>query len=306
MGVFYLLFYIFGAALVTLGGARLIDAIWEGEGWASALQILGVGAGLVVGAAILQGLVQRRRGHAGVLDQLPALSGRGILLALAIYLGSILAAWVQFELFMEPVHMFPFVTVLSAMAMVFGLVQRVVPAGNFRWALLTAAVALFGLPVGLLGLGLPIAHFNHHLTSVRFSLTNPSTYETQEFNFPADAPEPPVDEVSPLGEGTLGILEALGSAEEIDVTEEIAAGRMRRLEDGTLVTIHEDGRETTLVTGEAALGELSAAFDRAWAEDEERAARERAERRAAWEREMLLRKRGGRLFSRPDELLTRP
>lgn len=297
MGVFYLLFYLLGALVVTVGTSHLIDAVLEGEAWTSTLQTLGVGAGLIAGAGLLHSLVERRRADGGVLGLLPELGPRAWAASAGLYFLSIAAGWVQFELFIEPVDMFPFATVLAAAAFVFGLCSRWMKSWRFRWAATTSTVAFVGLPIGLLGVMLPLHHMNHHLTPVRFSLTNPNTHETKDFVFPGDDPSPPAPELK-LGDETQELLEAFASARTIDVEEELAAGRMRRLEDGSYVVVNEDGTESRLEM--AAPGELEGVVKRAFEADAEAALREREAARAAWEIEMMKRKRGGRLFSSPE------
>ncbi|TXD42879.1 hypothetical protein FRC96_02325 [Lujinxingia vulgaris] len=102
-----------------------------------------------------------------------------------------------------------------------------------------------------------------------------------------------VQELSPMiGEETGSLLSALANAKEIDVSEEIAAGRMRRLEDGTLVRVGEDGEDIPLERWDS----FDEEFDAALQADRAEASLEEAKRRADWEAEIEARRRGGRLF----------
>lgn len=298
MGVFYLLFYLLGAALVTFGATELAGAVLEGEGWSRGLTAAGLGGLVIAGGGLLQALVARRRGGTGLLETLSPMRGRTVVSWLGLYLGSIVAAWVQFELYAEPVHMFPFLTVPAALAVVFGLATRVLRTGRLRGVWLASSLALVGLPVGLLGVVLPAAHFNHHLSSVKFVLTDPHTHESREVTLPADAPNPPEAEVA-LGEETLGFLHALANAKEVDVAEELAAGRMLQLEDGRYVIVDEDGRERPVEAGAAE--KLTEQLGLSVEADTAAGLQKYAAQRELWEREMERRRRAGRLFSRPEE-----
>ncbi|QAT88080.1 hypothetical protein EJ065_6552 [Corallococcus coralloides] len=293
MGVVYLLSYIFGGVAVTLGLYRLLGDLRDGSPLGGTLLIVAFGAGLVSLGGLLHVLVERRRNPGGAPRELPRMGRRMFALVGAMWALPIVAAWIQFELFIEPTYMAPDVTVLGGIGLTFGVCSRVMAKWPMRWATATMAVALIGLPLGLLGVALPIRHFTHHLTDVAMVLHDDNSPETRTVTFNGDAPSAPAVPVG-VGDEMTELLSAYANAREIDVAAEIAAGRMRQLEDGRYVTVNPDGTEAPIGTA----AQLEQAFDDALAADDRKAAEEQAARRAEWEQEMRERKRGGRLFSR--------
>lgn len=294
MGVFYLLGYIFGSLLLTLGGRDLILNIQEGESPEETWPLLVGGAAIVLVSAFLQALVVRRRGDSGVLDKASGLGKRFLLLAGVAWLLPTVVAWVQFESFSEPVYMFPVITIAGAVALSLGVASRATRGLSLRAPVMTSAMAVFGLPLGLVTVGLPMNHFNHHLSDV--VVFTFSDAERTEHRFAADDPFFDEHEDVGIGDETRALLSALAGAKEVDVDveEEIAAGRMKRLDDGSYVTANADGTFPTV----SATEEFTALFDKATDADAELAAVRRSDRRAAWEDEMDRRRNGGRLFSR--------
>ncbi|RVU41384.1 hypothetical protein EA187_18750 [Lujinxingia sediminis] len=292
MGVLYLLIYIFGAIFVWVGSYRVLDDVLAGEPLMEAMQIGGFGVLMIVQAAILHAVVLHRRRDAGVLEAFEVPGRRWFGVAAAAWLAPILVAWAQFEWFVDPIRMFPVITVGGASALVMGGVSRLLRKHRLRWPLTIAAVALVGLPVGLLTVSLPMSHFNYHLSSVQVSMFQDHYGGLENVVFEADDPDYIAGHVSPIGEQTSEWLSALANAEEVDISEEIAAGRMRRLEDGTLVRVGEHGEELRLHEWAS----VSKDIDMAMEADRAQAAAEEAKRRAEWEVEIEKRRQGGRLF----------
>lgn len=73
----------------------------------------------------------------------------------------IVAAWVQFELYVDQVWMFPWLTVLGGIAVGLVLGYRA------SWARAKLVGLALGLPLGVAGVWLPAHHFHAHMTSVR-------------------------------------------------------------------------------------------------------------------------------------------
>lgn len=294
MGVFYLLGYVFGSILVTLGGRNLLLNLRDGEPLVGALQMLAFGVAVILASAVLQALVVKRRGNAGVLDRARDIDNRFLLLAGVAWLLPTVAAWAQFESFREPIYMFPVLTIGGAIALVLGAASRFTSGWALRAPAMTCAIALVGLPVGLITVGWPMSHFRHHLSDVVVFTVDENNRTEHRF----EADEPFFDEYADVGLGdeTHGLLGAIARAEAvvIDVDEEIAAGRMKRLDDGSYVTANADGTFPTLSASEQLTKMLGAAIE---ADGVERAAK-RAERRRAWEDERDRRRSGGRIFSR--------
>jgi len=293
MGVMALLAYLAGAGVLTLGARHVLLDLLSGEAWDSSLQVLLVGTLLVAAAAVLHALVIRRRGHGGLLSSeahwLQASAGIGGLL----WLLPLLAAWLQFEFFVEPVRLFPLPAVLGAMLMVYAIGARLMRQWTWVQPLSMVGVALLGMPLGLLSVALPAAHFQHHLSSVSMQMALPGVGQAQTY-------APPASDLSPApslrgtGPGTLEFLEALAQARPIDVQAELAAGRLRRLPDGSLVVVADDGSESPVGTGQ----DLEMALDAAVRADGEAADKAALAEEAAWQAALRERREGGRWLGR--------
>ncbi|AEI62751.1 hypothetical protein LILAB_04140 [Corallococcus macrosporus] len=292
MGVVYLLLYIAGGGLLTLGVSHFLDDVMTGEPPWSAGRLVVIGALLIGFAGGLHAFVARRRDPEGAPAAWPQIGARSFALAGALWAVPILVGWVQFERFADPIWMMPHATVLGGLFLAYCVCSRLMGGWRMRGVAVTMGVASLGLPLGLLGAALPIRHFNHHLSDVVSVLRNPVTREDRRVTSRRDdmamAPAP-LD--SP--EHLLALVTALGEARPIDVEAEIAAGRMRMLEDGTYVIVNPDGSESAL----GGASDFAQAIEDADAADTRQAAQAQAERVAAWEREMRLRKLGGRLFT---------
>lgn len=293
MGVVYLLLYIAGGGLLTLGVSHFLDDVMTGESLWNAGRLVAIGALLIGLAGGLHAVVARRRDPEGAPAAWPQMGARSFALAGALWAVPILVGWVQFERFVDPIWMVPHVTVLGGLFLAYCVCSRLMGDGRMRGVAVTMGVAFLGLPLGLLGAALPIRHFNHHLSDVVAVLRDPVTREDRSVTSRRDdvamAPAP-LD--SP--ENLLALVTAFGEARPIDVEAEIAAGRMRLLEDGTYVIVSPDGSESAL----GGASDFAQALEEADAADKRQATEAQAARGAAWEREMRQRKLGGRLFTR--------
>jgi hypothetical protein len=291
MGVIYLFCYILGGLAVALGSSHLLDAIQEAEPILSALKFIGVGTFLIVSGGILQAVVAKRRGNDGLLGIFPPMGITGAAIAASIWLLPLGWAWAQFEMFQNPIDMYPMLSIGGAVVLAFGLGSRVAQSSPMRSAIAMMFVGLVGMPAGILGNALSSSHFNYHLSDVRTTTTNSTTHETETFIDHADDPDF-IHEESGIGDETSELLEAFANAKTINLGEEIAAGRMRMLEDGSYVVVNPDGTDAEM--GDA--DDMSGAVDKAFAADEAAAAEKRAKARQEFEAEMEKRRLGGRLF----------
>ena len=292
MGVIYLLAYIAGGLGVTLGALQVMRGLGELSPLHPAIGTVALGVALVVTAACLHGWTESRRAgkHAAPVTTTP--STPALLIALALWGVPLIAAWTQFELFINPVHVQPELTVLGAIAFTYLLARRVLQVGPMRAPGSMIAVALFGVPIGLLTAVLPIRHFNFHLTDATTLVFDDAlATQVKTLTIERDAPTPPSAPL-PTRDATLAVLEALGNAKALDVEQEIAAGRMRRLADGTLVAVAPDG--STAPIGGA--DDLARVADEAAEDDRRRAAEEHDARVRAFNDELERRRQGGRLF----------
>lgn len=288
MGIAYLLAFISGAFLITIGTHRLIDDMLTRADLMEALIALSGGIFVIILAGVLLSVVASRRDDEGMLSHLEPMGWRGFVTASVLWLGPLIWAWIQFERFVTPVELFPKLSIIGACAFAFGVTQHAFKKSRFRTAMSTTAIALFGIPAGVLSVALPTAHFNHHLTPVKTS-----TYGAgQDMSFhPLLLEDPRRDDVtSILDEETAGLLSALANAEpvEIDVQAEIEAGRAR-LEDGSLVLLDEEGEPIP----RANLDDL---FDSANSKDDEASDRARTEEIRRFDAMVRERSQGGRIF----------
>lgn len=292
MGVAYLLAYVIGALLITLGANRLLNDIVAGAELMEGLVAFGGGVGIVLAAGLLQAVVIKRRGDAGMLEALPSMGKKGFIIAAAIWLLSIAWPWIQFELYWNPVDIYPLITLAGASALVFGVAQRISEKSKYRNSLATMAVAIVGVPLGLLSVALPTAHFNYHLTHVQ--TTTSSTGEgIQEHTFFADDPRFLDQETNIMSEETAELFNSLAEARPVDIDAEIEAGRMKRLADGTVVILDREG-----IGGPAQHEDVGKLVDDALEKDARAAAEQKARARAKFEAELEARRRGGRIFRR--------
>lgn len=288
MGVAYLLAYIIGALFIWLGTDRLLSDLLAGEELIDGAVAAGGGMLLVVVAGLLQAIVARRRGHEGVLDGREPMGARWFATCAAMGFGPLVWAWVQFELFWNPIDIYPLVTLLGMCGLVFGVVDRLSGQSRHRGTLATVAVALVGVPAALLGVGLQTSHFNHHLSDVRTTTVH-HWDGVVEHIFEADVPTYH-QEITAIGDETGELLKAFAEAKPVDVETLMAEGRLAWAEDGTMIILDEEGEPME----EANLDE---AFDEAAAADAEAADAEREAARAAFEAEVEALRTGGRLFS---------
>lgn len=293
MAVIAILGLLLGSLLSYLASSHVIQATLAEEEVLPELPLLGVGLGIVIASSLLLALVQKRRGTAGIFGGGRA-SARLIGITAALLFVPLLAAWVQFELFWNPVHMMPVFSVLGALGLVYALSTYVFGEGAFQAAGRMSAVALIGLPLGLASVALPARHFNYHLTDVAVSFReNVWSRQLKTRIQEADTPDA-VERPSDIGDNTLDFLSALANAEEINVQDEIDAGRMRRLDDGSLVRVEADG--TTLPVVQDGFGEAMALLDEAQEADKKAADEEYTARLSARDQELAQRRVGGRLF----------
>ncbi len=300
MGVICLLGYIAGALVVVLGSSHLMMDLSAGDDLRSSAGLVGGGVVLVVVSAVLHALVVRRRGHGGVLDDSGAWLSSGAWTGLALWAVPTLWAWLQFEWFMEPVQMYPLPTVAGGVLLAYAVGWRLAHRSPAAQPLAMVGVALVGLPMGLLAVALPAGHFRHHLTEVSLNVMMPGSAQRQQYALPAEDPLH-VAPLPGLGAGTLAYLEALASAQAVDVDAEVAAGRMRQRPDGTWVAIDADGAEQPLGTAAdlAALGQAAERADAQAAALAHAAAEQARQARQARQAGLRERRLGGRLWGRP-------
>lgn len=295
MGVFYLLFYIFGGAVIALSSKGAMHTLLRGEPLTS-FTGFGVGAVLIAGAAILHASSEKRGGNLETAGDGTPVSWRGVLIGFGVMAVPTLAAWAQFEFHVDPLAMFPMITVLGALIFIFALASRVTHNWPLRSVARLVAIAFFGIPLGLLAVAIPMGHFTHHLTTVHVVVTDSTSSHPKTLVVDADEPVQ-VREVDGIGEGMGGIISALANAKTIDIDEEVAAGRMKRLEDGTLLDVNADGTVQPML-GVSDLKEMMA---EAQDEDESAAKAKHDARKVAFDRKVERRRMGGRLFSSPAE-----
>ncbi len=289
MGVFYLLAYIVGGVIVAFAAHGTITNLAEGAPVDGALTILSFGVLLILCGGVLHTIqVKGERDEDTSVGPPMAL----VYIALALLVLPVLVAWVQFELHINPLWMFPITTILGATGFVYLIAWRRTLHDKFGPVKRAMATAMVGLPLGLFAIGAPLVHFKSHLTTVNLGFSDDPS-EPRIIAVEAPDPDPPIAPIEPIGDETMELMKAIAEAKPVNIADEVAAGRMRVLEDGTLVTVHEDGTTTPINQGFD--------FDEAWEEAERHdrnASRDKREAQLKAHAEEVERLReGGRLFS---------
>lgn len=296
MGVVYLFTYLIGAFLVFLGARNTIRDAIEGVELEN-LPMFGFGVLVIFLAAILQTLVIKRRGDAGLLEELADFPLKSFLLGLAAWFVPMLVTWIQFELHMNPIYFVPWLTIIGAMAVVWAIARWTTRSHKYSLSIASALVALVGLPLGAISVEAPTSHYQYHLTDLRTSFYNSNTMVQETYDFEAQEPEF-YSEQELIGDEMGELLNALANAKEIDLEEEIAAGRAKYDINGEhILWLQEDGQ--WVKTEDRESFDFNKVMDDAAKKDAEEHAKKEAARRAAFEKELELRRRGGRLFSSP-------
>ena len=248
MGVIYLLGHFFGAVLIALGIYRFTADLADGADLTAGAMMLGIG--LLIAA--ISGLIQAAVAPENDGEEEKITTGKsplrgpvGLLLAVVFWLGPVIWAWVQFELFRNPIIFYIFGTIFGACALAFWVAQHLIFSQRYRSAILTVSISMVGLPLGIFSVQSFSSHFLHHLSDVKFvgvgsRYNSNSTPDPDKNILKASPPSSPYQKKI-IQDKTFEFLEALSSAELVDVEAEIEAGRMKRLEDSTLVRVAEDG-----------------------------------------------------------------
>ncbi len=289
MGILSLLAYVLGGAIVGVMSYATIDRVASGRAFGEALLFVSIGAALIGLGAVLHAFRVRREGKDTSSEWIPPSSS--LFFALVLWLGPVASGWLQFELYNDPVWVFPFLTMIGAVLLVYLAVWRKTPRDRYGAVKRTVAAALVGLPLGFLATGVPLAHYRKHLTTVVLGVEeDPSEgYPLIEMEPSEPYLEMPAERHDELFE----LVDAVANAEEVNVADAIALGEMKFDEDGELLRVLPDGSTAPLNDA----SELEAMLNEATDNDRaaSRAAREEA-RKAHAERVERLR-RGGRLFS---------
>lgn len=295
MGVVYLLAYVFGTLLITVGVYRFTADLAEGKAFTVGLVMWAIGLAAVLVAGLLQATVTRKRADAGMAGKFPKLGLGGVLLAIAVWLGPLAWSWIQFEMHHNPVSMHALISIAGACALAVGVAQFFARDSKYLPVWSTISIPLGGLPAGILILSLFVGHYNYHLTDVAMFVPQPGGGLSSKKSAVFEGTEPSFHATERvLGSETSALLEALANAELVDVEAEIAAGRMKRAPDGSLMRIQEDGSETPIGSD----FDFDGAFERARQRDERGDGARRKREREAFEAELEARRRGGRIFGR--------
>ncbi len=304
VGVLSLLLYAVGAvglSLVVEGAIGAEDPMAIG---AAGRLVLAVSAAALSGAVLLQ-LVREAAGPTllgepadrgapvdAVLGSPPrsADGSRGVTLARwgAVIVAPIVVSWIEFELFVDPVDLFPLITVLGGIG--FGLsLADLSPLRRARGVQRLLGVALVGLPLGLLAVTVPSGHYRAHGTGVTaWGIDSFGGIEPYRLG-PASPPVAPRAAV--IGGAELELIGAIAEAEPVPLVELLERGEVRLVEDRLFVRTATGGWAPA-----GGAGALDAALEAARAEDAE----VERQRQAEHERSLARWRRSGRLFSRPE------
>ncbi len=305
MGVIYLLTYIFGSIFLTLASRKVILDIRDAEPIGGSLLGIAVGSGFILMAALLHTVSIKRRGDAGILENTRKLPIYWLFIAIAAWILPTIAAWIQFEMFYEDILMAPFTTIIGAIGIVLWLTSHATSTWTVRAPVITAAIALIGLPIGLFTFGYSLNHFNEHLSNVTtytisMSSTGANNTLVTKHVFKAHDASFISENEYDIGEETRSMIGALANAEpvDVDIEEEIEAGRMKYLDDGRLVFRNDDGTWPTKSGVETFMED----FDSAIAAGITQNAENKSIERENWEKELEVRRRSGRIFTSPPTL----
>lgn len=305
MGVIYLLVYVIGSFMVTRAFATLLDSVYDGSSMKGGLESLAKGAGIIGLAVVLHVLAELRRRKAETSSETseaapettpttetpetkPGAKYRALYVSAAVWAAPNIAAWIQFELFRDPIVMIGFPTLVGGYLLTFFVCSRVMANWRMPWVGIMVALAFIGSPLAWLGNSVFIKHFNHHLSTVVEPVSRTKQGEYREpIVSRGSAPDRPMM----WGGGIPQELMAeLSEAKSLDLEKELETGGVRRTPEGGYVKVLSDGTERRL----RSMAELAQALKDASAAEDQRA----ADAEAAWERQVRQLQRGGRLFSR--------
>lgn len=208
---------------------------------------------------------------------------------LALIVLQFVIAWAQFELYVDEIIISPYLGALAGIVLGLQLPKWVPMPRTFSSAAALGAVAIFGLPLGVLSVTLPTAHFREHGTSVIW----PSAAEDEDNTY-LEAQDRHAPAPTRTASAHSDLLHALANAKPVDMQAALESGAVV-MKDGQLHTKNEDGTLSPILTGQAALDALDTDLKAAIAEDD--AAHAKALATHAMQEE--LHRNGGRLFSSP-------
>ena len=288
VGVASIFAYLIGSLVLTFVLRKIASeddfALSEhGEG-------LGYAALFIVMGAIAQAL-REGRGSAGEVASVDGntepRSPKEFLWPLALLVGPLLAAWAQFELHFDDVRMFPVASVAGGIWLGVVLGGRL-SGSRYRSTAAMLTIALCTLPLALLSIVFPAAHFRTYGSNVVVVVEDSADFSRREYPFEATLPDAPTLDPQGLGSGTASLIDALADAKPVEAVE-IEGVTYLRNEEGELEPMELSSAEELFAMAEEEdkrerEAEI-AAYELEYAEHEARIARLR---------------RSGRLFSSPD------
>lgn len=276
--------YVFGTTSGALGLWVWVRGALQGNPGTFGYKAVAVGVVAIVIGALLH--YRRIRLEPQSTEPEPPEHGprgrRSLSLGIKMWVAPLLLSWVQVEMFRDPVAMFPFVMVVGAGLVTWGLVQRGFDSSSARRVLGPVMVAIVGIPLGMLSYVLPLNHFTHHLSSVQVWVYVSELHDDRGNAVLVGPDLPMAPSVELVGSGTQSMLEAVASAEKIEATV---------MPDGSLVYIDDDG-----VAQPIELTDGAALFERMQAEADAHDQAERTARQHAYAQKLHELRSGGRLF----------
>ncbi|MEX1365490.1 MAG: hypothetical protein AB1Z98_20350 [Nannocystaceae bacterium] len=228
-------------------------------------------------------------------------SAHALKLPLAIFATPIVIAWLQFELRLDVVWMFPLIT-LAGGVWSGAVLGRLLAPRRLPGVGTLLGVALVGIPAGLMGFSLPMQHFNTHMTDVRvLELDDQPPIEGEPpkkgyYRFSAELP--PFPEIEDLEVDVTDEAEAplLEIGEPVELGTLLERGDAEMI-DGELYVRQPDGTMRPAVSAETMQDMLSIIEDPYFDPSRSRDAAREANRR--WTAEIERLRRSGRIFSGP-------
>ncbi|MEO1170842.1 MAG: hypothetical protein AAFX94_02160 [Myxococcota bacterium] len=258
--------------------------------------VLGVCAGALLLAVVFQAI--RERGGDTVLTHVsPTEQGpeRAWLTRKRFWLSLIavptLISWIEFEMFVQSIDMFPLLTLIGGLG--FGItLANAFALQKFKSTQRMLAVALVGLPLGFMAIGVPSSHFRYHGSAVDlWGVDELGAFKA----YTLDADPDPSSPMQPImGEGELALLRAFANAEKVSAGQKLESGEWKYIDD----TLHErvaPGEYVPLKLADARY--VEELFDDARKDDEKNHTEVVEAHRRALER----RRQSGRLFTKPPD-----
>lgn len=282
-GVISLLCYLASTLLIII----VAPSVWRAPSLSElddkSLTAILIIAGLLVTALLMEALRERLSPKPVDQRETPTHPQRDLTRASLLILIPTLFSWISFELYANPVYVFPMFNILGGV-FIGRAIGRWLGVKILGISLTTFCVATIGLPIAIISISSPIQHFRRHGSTVYLVLPEDDLKPIDHELMPVKPPAPPIPDRRLLGRGTAQLLDALANTKRVKAVMINGQAHMRD-ESGQLKPVESGDPE-------ALLESVQAEDEREYQEDLE------AHRvaYAAWEEEVKRLYRSGRFF----------